>query len=103
MSGLENENESHMVSVIGFKHHGGLKMRIQLPDYDDFRRCDLGAGGNLSQIAHKIDANIHKPSWGILKHRMFMAEIAKKISEEPKAVAENDKKGDFKQGRMYGW
>ena len=60
MSSLGNENESHIVAVNGFKHQDGLKMYIQLPDYD-FQGYDLGAGGVLSQIPHKIYANFHKP------------------------------------------
>ena len=70
----------------------GLKMYIQLPDYDDFRYYDLGVGGILSQIVHKIYANFHKPSWQTLKHHLFMENPQKKICKELNDVAENDKR-----------
>ena len=89
---LENENGAHIVSVNGFKQKEDLKMYIQLPDYDYFQGYDLGAGGVLSQISHKIYANFHKPSRATLKHHLFMAETPKKLPKEPEAVAENDKR-----------
>ena len=77
-------------------------MYIRLPDYDDFQGYDLGADGILSQIAHGIYDNSHHPSWGTLKHHLLMAEIPKNIFKDPKAVAENDKRGDFEHERMFG-
>ena len=61
MPGSENGNEARIVWVNGFKKHGDLKMYIQLPDYDDFQCYDLGVGGVLSPLAHKIYANFHNP------------------------------------------
>ena len=67
-------------------------MYMQLPDYDDFQGYDLGVGGILSQIAHNIYANSHKPSWQTLKHHLLVAKIPKKIFKDPKAVAGRDKR-----------
>ena len=58
-------------------------MYIRLPDFDYFRCYDLGAGGILSQISHKIYDNIHKPTWETLKRHLFMAEIAKTLFKDP--------------------
>ena len=72
-SSLAGEKEEHVVSVNDFKHQEELKMYSRLTDYDDFQRYDLGVGGILSQIAHKVYDNSHKPSWETLKHHLFMA------------------------------
>ena len=100
-SSLENENESRVVSANYFKQKEDLKMYIQLPDYDDFQCYYLGPEGIPSQISHKIYANFHKPSWQTWKHHLRMAKIPKKLVRELKAGAENDKKDDFKQERMF--
>ena len=89
---LENENGARMVVVNGFKPQEDLKMYSQLPDYDDFQGYDLGVGGIPSQIAHKIYANFHKPSWRTLRHRLFIGGIPGKLSKWIKFAAENDKK-----------
>ena len=73
------ENEAPIVLMTDFKHHVDLKMYSRLPDYDDFQRYDLGMGVVLSQIAHKMYANFHKPSWQTSKHHLFTAEIPKKL------------------------
>ena len=67
-------------------------MYIQLPNYDDFQCYDLGAGGILGQIAHKMYADFHKPSWKTLQHHLFMAEIHKGVSKELKDVDGGDKR-----------
>ena len=59
-------------------------MYIQLPDYDDFQGYDLGFGGILSQIGHKIYANFHKSAWRTLKHHLFLAKITKKLFKDSK-------------------
>ena len=56
----------------GFKQQEDLKMHIQLPYYDDFQGYYLGGDGILSQIAHKVYANCHKPSRQALKHRLLI-------------------------------
>ena len=68
---LENENGARMVVVNGFKPQEDLKMYSQLPDYDDFQGYDLGVGVILREIAHKIYANFHKPSWQTSKHHFY--------------------------------
>ena len=70
---------ARVVLVNDFKQQEGLKMYIQLPDYDDFQGYDLGMGWILSHIAHEIYANFHKPSWETLEHHLFMAETPKKL------------------------
>ena len=60
---LEGEKEAHIVPANDSEHHEDLKMYSQLPDYDDFQCYDLGAGGILSQIAHKIYDNFYNPLW----------------------------------------
>ena len=71
-SSLEDENEAHVVSANDCKREEDLKMYIELPDYDDFQCYDLGVGGILSQIAHKIYVNFRNPSWQTLKRHLFM-------------------------------
>ena len=48
---LGSGKEAHLAAMGNFKQKEALKMYIQLPDYDDFQRYDLGVGGNLSQVA----------------------------------------------------
>ena len=94
---------ARVFSVHDFKHQEDLKTYSQLPYYDDLQGYDLGVGGILSQIAHKIYANSHNPSWKTLKHHLFMAKIPKKRFRDLKAISGNDKKkNDFKQERMFG-
>ena len=83
---------ARVVLVNDFKRHGDLKMYSQLPDYDGFQCYDLGVGGILSQVAHKIYANFHKPSCQTLKHHLFTAEIHKKLPKALNDVSENDKR-----------
>ena len=78
-------------------------MYIRLPDYDDFQCYDLGVGGVLSQIAHKIYANFHKPSWRTLKHHLFMAENTKNLCKRPKDVSGNDKRAISNRKECLGW
>ena len=59
-------------------------------------------GGALNHVARKIYANFHKTSWGALKHHWFSAKVPKKPFRGIKAIGGNGKKGDFKQGRMFG-
>ena len=89
---LKGGNEARVVSANDSKQREDLKMYSQLPDYDDFQGYDLGVGGVLSRIAHKIYAGFHKPSWRTLKHHWFMAKIQKKLFRELNDVAENDKR-----------
>ena len=91
-SSLEDGNEAHVVNPNDSKHQEDLKMYIRLPYYDDFQSYDLGAGGILSQIAHKIYADFRTQSWETLKHHAFMAKITKKLFKELNDVTESDKR-----------
>ena len=96
------EKEAYLVVLDNFKHKEDVKMYIQLPYYDDFQCYDLGMGGTLNRAARGIYANFHKPSWRTLKHHLYSAEITKKLFRDLNAIAENGKKDDFKQERMFG-
>ena len=91
-SSLGNTKEAHLGVSDDFEQQEDVKLYSQLPDYDDFQGYDLGVGGVLSRIAHKIYAGFHKPSWRTLKHHWFMAKIQKKLFRELNDVAENDKR-----------
>ena len=58
-------------------------------------------GGALTQAGRQIYANFHKPSWLTLKRHLFSAIIPNKLFREIDAIAENDKKDDSKQERMF--
>ena len=75
-SSLENKKESHLVVSGKFKQKDDVKMYIHLPDYDDFKRYDLGQGDTLNHVARKIYANSHKPSWGGFKTSLVFGENA---------------------------
>ena len=78
-SGLEGEKEARTISVGNFRQQEDLKMYGKVPDYGESHGYDLGIDSELSQIAKKIYANFHKPSWPTLKRHLFMAEIPKKL------------------------
>ena len=80
-SGLEGEKEAHAALVENFKQRGDFEMYSQLPDYEDFQVYDLGAGTILSRIAQKIYANFYNPSWGTLKHHLFVAKTQRSFLE----------------------
>ena len=67
-------------------------MYIKLPDYDESKCYDLGRGNTVNQVARKIYANFHKPSWQTLKHHSFSAKVPKRFVREIKAIAANDKR-----------
>ena len=101
-SSLESGEEAHIVFLDNSKHQEDVKLRTQLPDYGDFQGYDLGVGDTLNRAGRRIFANFHKPSWQTLKHHLLPAETPKELVRGLNAIAENDKKGDFKQGRMFG-
>ena len=74
----------------------------QLPDYGDFQGCYLGEEDILRQVALGIYAHFHRPYWQKLKHHLFAVETPKKLFREIKESADSDKKGEFKQERMFG-
>ena len=73
-----------------------------LPGYREFQRYGLGIDAVLSQIAQKIYANSHKPSWQTLKRHLFTVGIPKKLFRGIKIIAENGTDDDFEQERMFG-
>ena len=86
-SGLEGKKESRAVFVGNAKHREDLEMYSQLPYYDEFQGHDTGIETVLSQIAQKIYANFHKPSWGTLKRHLLMTEIPKKLFRALKIIS----------------
>ena len=80
--------------VENFKQKADLEMYSQLPDYDDFQGYDLGIETILSQIAQKIYANFHKPSWQTLSHHLCMAKIPKMLFRDRKNI-DGDEKGRY--------
>ena len=62
-SNLEESNEVNAVLRSEFSQQEDVKLYSRLPDYDDFRRYNLGIGEQLEQTATLIFANSHKPSW----------------------------------------
>ena len=53
-------------------------------------------------MALEIYANFHKPPCQTLKDHLFAVKIPKKLFKKIKELAGSDKKGDFKQERMFG-
>ena len=101
-SELEESNEANAVLRSEFSQQEDVKLYSQLPDYDDFRGYDLGIDEQLELAATLIFANFHKPSWQTLKHHLFTAKVPQKLFRKIKILAENDKKDEFKQERMFG-
>ena len=101
-SSLGNTKGAHLAVLDNSKQRGDVKLYIQLPYYGDFQGYDLGQEDILRQVAQRIYANSHKPSWRTLKHHMFPVGIPKKLFREIKAISGNDKKDDFNQERMFG-
>ena len=85
-SSLGNTKESHLVVLGNFKHQEGVKLYGQLPDYDDFQGYDLGQGAILHQVAQRIYANFHQPSWQTLKSHLFSVNAPKKIFRGLKSI-----------------
>ena len=73
-------------------------MRIQLPDYDEFQRYDLGAEPVLSQIPHKVYADFHNPPMQTLKRNLFIVGIQKRLFREL-GISLKTMKGRFRAGK----
>ena len=71
-----------------FNQKEDLEMYSQLPDYANSQCYDMGIETTLSQISQKVYANRHKPSWETLKHRLFMAQIAKMLFRDLRNIDE---------------
>ena len=93
MSGpsLENTTEAHLAVLGNFRQQEDVKLYGHLPGYGDFQRYDLGQADILHQVAQRMYANFHKPSWGTLKHHLFSVNAPKKIFRGLKSLARNDK------------
>ena len=61
-----------------FPHQEDVKLHSQLPDYDDFRGYDMGID-EQSEVAKRIFANFHKPSWQTSKRHLFVSKYRKAI------------------------
>ena len=77
--GLEGEKESHTALVVNSTQKEDSEMYSQLPDYDVFQWYYMEIDAAVSQIAQKVYANFHKPSWQTSKRHSLMAKIAKKL------------------------
>ena len=79
-SNLEESNEVNAVLRSEFSQQEDVKLYSQLPDYDDFRGYNSGVDGRLEEIANRIFANSHEPSWQkTLKHYLFTAKVPQKL------------------------
>ena len=78
-----------------------VKMYSQFPDYDDFRRFDFPNGTDLTAISKRIGGVISKPSWLTLKHHLFSMHIPKKLVKSVREIPIRDKKGEFKEARLF--
>ena len=101
-SNLEESNEVNAVLRSEFPLQEDVKLYSPLPDYDDFRGYDLRIDGQLEKAADLTYANFHKPSWQTLKHHLSTSKVPQKLFRGIKILAENDKKDEFKQERMFG-
>ena len=84
------------------KQKEDLETYGQLPDLDEFQWRDMGIDTDLSHIAEKIYASFRNPTCGALKLHLVTAATPKELFRELKSLGENDKKGDFKQERVFG-
>ena len=74
----------------------------RLPDYDGLQWYDLGDGTDLSQIDGEIYAIRRNPSRGTL-NTISYGEIQEELARGPEILTGVIKKGEFEQGRMFGW
>ena len=77
---LGNTKESHLVISDDFEQREDVKLYSRLPDYNASKRYDLGKDDLLRQVAQRIYANFHKPTWRTLKHHLFSVRAPKKLS-----------------------
>ena len=78
-SSLENTKGVHLEVLDNSKHQEDVKLYAQLPDYDNSQGYALGKECILLQVAQRIYANFHKPSWRPLKHHLFSVGRPKKL------------------------
>ena len=67
---LRNTKESHLSDSGNSKQKEDVKLHRRLPDYDDSQCYYSGKEDILRQVAHRIYANPHMPSWPTLKHHL---------------------------------
>ena len=60
----------------------------------------IGRGGILRQVALRISADFHRPSWQALRHHCLAVKAQKKLFRQIEELGDNDKKDEFKQDRM---
>ena len=83
-SRLGDTKEAHLAVLGDYEKQEDVKLYVQLPDYDGSQRYDMGKDDNLRQVALRIYANSHKPSWRTSKHHLCAAKITKKLFKQIK-------------------
>ena len=99
-----NTKEAHLMVLWDYEKQEDVKLYGQLPNYDDSQCYDLGQEAILRQVALRIHANFHRPTWRALKHHMFAVEIAKKLFRIIKEMGDNDKRMNLSKNEcLEGW
>ena len=100
-SGIGDNREVSRSILDEFKIQQDVKMYIQLPVYDGFRRFDSPGGSDLAVISQRMYDGFEIPSWPTLKHHLFIAHIPKKLFKSLREIRMRRKKDAFDQERSF--